>query len=465
MAIQLKKKGIDSFVVFEKASRVGGTWRENVYPGVACDVPSHLYSFSFALNPNWSRMFSPGEEIQQYIEECVDKFGIGDRIMCDASVKMVCFDGNVWRVVLSNGTTCTADVVVSGLGGLHIPNIPEFESIEKYQGELFHSAEWNEDVAIEGKNVAIVGTGASAIQILPVLQKVANQVCVYQRTPPWVVPRNDHSLSQELKARFTRFPALLRLFRWFLYCVMELRVRFIKKDSRTNNTTEEAAKKYLEATVKDAQLRRSLTPNYAIGCKRILLSDDYYAALQQPNVQLVQERIKEFNENGIVTDEGDARSHDLVIMATGFKPFAINRSVEFIGRDGVNINEVWSERIQAHRTIMVPGFPNFFMLLGPNSGLGHNSVIIMIEAQVRFILRALKKLERMKATRFEPRPNSMRHFNDELQEGLAKTVYGGGCNAWYTDQNDKNFTLWPYSTLRYFLSMLRVRRNEFIWER
>lgn len=464
-AIQLKKNGIDSFVVFEKASKVGGTWRENVYPGVACDVPSHLYSFSFALNPNWSRMFSPGWEIQDYIEQCVDRFRIGDQIRCNSEVKSVRFENNVWRVLLEGGETYTADVVVSGLGGLHIAHTPEFEGSDRFKGALFHSAEWDERVEIAGKNVAIVGTGASAIQILPELQKVAKQVCVYQRTPPWIVPRNDRVLSKDFKSKLSRFPLLLRLFRWFLYCLMELRVRFIKKDSPTNLLTMKTAMSYLRAKVQDPVLRDSLTPRYAIGCKRILLSDDYYDAIQQPNVELVQEPIEAFSETGIVTYERGFRPFDIVIMATGFKPFAINRSVQLMGRDGTIIEDVWSDRIQAHRTLMVPRFPNFFMLLGPNSGLGHNSVILMIEAQVRFILRALKSLERLQATRMEPRLESMTKFNRSLRNGLSKTVYGGGCNAWYTDENDHNFTLWPYSTLRYFLSMWRVNRNEFVWER
>ena len=464
-AIQLKKYGIDSFVVLEKANKVGGTWRENVYPGVACDVPSHLYSFSFALNPNWSRMYSPGWEIQDYIEECVDTFRIGDRIRCNSEVKSVRLEDKVWRVSLVGGETYTADVVVSGLGGLHIPHLPEFEGCDKYKGALFHSAEWDEKVEIADKKVAIVGTGASAIQILPELQKVAKQVCVFQRTPPWIIPRNDRVLSGGFKTKLSRFPMLLRFFRWFLYCLMELRVRFIKKDSPTNFLTMKAAMSYLMAKVNDPALRDSLTPRYAIGCKRILLSDDYYDAIQQPNVELVQEPILAFNETGIVTRGNVTRPFDVVILATGFEPFAINRSVQLIGRDGVNIDDMWKERIQAHRTIMVPRFPNFFMLLGPNSGLGHNSVILMIEAQVRFILRALKSLESVQATRFEPRIESMSRFNKKLRTGLTKTVYGGGCNAWYTDENDHNFTLWPYSTLRYFLSMWRVKRNEFVWER
>ena len=465
MAIQLKKHGIESFLVFEKADRVGGTWRENVYPGVACDVPSHLYSYSFALNPSWSRRYPPGSEIQSYIESCVDKFGLTEYIHYGTEVKRVQFDGSHWKISFDNGEDCAADVVVSGLGGLHVPNVPAFDGLESYNGAFFHTAEWNSDIDLKDKTVAIVGTGASAIQVLPEIQQVAKKIDVFQRTPPWIVPRNDRATSNRFKKWATRIPFLARLRRWLIYSLMELRGGFVKKDSRMNRIVTAGAKAYLKALVRDDDLRKALTPTYAAGCKRILVSDDYYWAIQQENVELIPQPVKAFNEDGIVTEDDVSRKFDVVIAATGFEPFAINSAVEFVGRDGIRIDDCWSDRVESYRTVMVPNFPNLFMLLGPNSGLGHNSVIFMIETQVRFVLRALRTIERVGASRMEPRSDATKQFNEDLRQGLDKTVYGGGCHAWYTDDEDHNFTLWPYSTIRYYLSMRRFRRDEFVWEK
>ena len=313
--------------------------------------------------------------------------------------------------------------------------------------------------------MAIIGTGASAIQVLPEIQQVAKKIGVFQRTPPWIVPRNDRATSNRFKKWATRIPFLARLRRWLIYSLMELRGGFVKKDSRMNRIVTAGAKAYLKALVRDDDLREALTPTYAAGCKRILVSDDYYWAIQQENVELIPQPVKAFNEDGIVTEDDVSRKFDVVIAATGFEPFAINNAVEFVGRDGIRIDDYWSDRVESYRTVMVPNFPNLFMLLGPNSGLGHNSVIFMIEAQVRFVLRALRTIERVGASRMEPRSDATKQFNEDLREGLDKTVYGGGCHAWYTDDQDHNFTLWPYSTIRYYLSMRRFRRDEFVWEK
>ena len=461
MAIQLKQRGIESFLVLEKADRVGGTWRENTYPGVACDVPSHLYSFSFELNPNWSRNFSPGHEIQQYCERCVTKYGLAPYLRFGAQVAKAAYANGVWTVETSDGMSLTADVVVSALGGLHVPNVPDFEGLADFRGEFFHSAQWRHDVSLAGKKVAVIGTGASAVQIVPEIAPDVAQLTLFQRTPGWVVPRNDTAFSEETKARMRRFPALPRALRWILYWVLEVRGRFVKRGSYIGRLIDRQARAYLEKAIPDRVLRERVTPEFIIGCKRLMVSDDYYPALQRDNVEVVTEGVRRISADGIETTTGRLIDCDVIVAATGFRPFDITSFVDIRGRNGVSLAHTWQERTQAHRTLMVSDFPNLFLLLGPNSGLGHNSVILMIEAQVRFVIKTLALMERRSIRSIDPTPGAERRFNERLQRDLESTVFSGGCNAWYTDDKDQNFTLWPHSTLRYFVSLLAPRLAEY----
>jgi cation diffusion facilitator CzcD-associated flavoprotein CzcO len=461
MGVRLRQRGITSFLILEKASRVGGTWRENTYPGVACDVPSHLYSFSFDLNPDWSHVFSSGAEIQAYCEACVERHALGEHLLLGTEVSSARFVDDAWRVETSDGRHFEADVVVSALGGLHVPKMPDLPGIENFGGTLFHTARWDHGCDLHGKRVAVIGSGASAVQVVPAIAAATRQLTVFQRQPGWIVPRQDRPYGEAARQRFRRSPLLARLQRWWIYLQLEARGRFVVRGSVLNRLIERQCRAFLEQEIPDPTLRRKLTPDYPPGCKRILISDDYYAALQRENVALETAAITAIERGGVRTGDGRVHAADVIVAATGFRPFDISHSVDVRGRDGVMLRDVWRERIEAHRTMMVSGFPNLFLLLGPNSGLGHNSVILMIEAQVSYVLKSLALLERQRTPWMEPLPEAARRFNDRLQRGLARTVFGAGCGAWYTDEKDQNFTLWPYSTPRYFLSLRHPRRAEF----
>jgi cation diffusion facilitator CzcD-associated flavoprotein CzcO len=461
MGVRLRQSGIRSFLILEKANRVGGTWRENTYPGVACDVPSHLYSFSFDLNADWSHVFSSGAEIQAYCEGSVERHALGEHLLLDTEVVGARFVDDAWQVDTSDGRRFEADVVVSALGGLHVPRMPDIPGIESFGGALFHTARWDHGCDLHGQRVAVIGTGASAVQVVPAIAAATRHLTIFQRQPGWVVPRQDQAYDEPTRRRFRRSPLRARLQRWWIYLQLEARGRFVLRGSLLNRIVERQCRAFLEQEIPDPTLRRKLTPEYPPGCKRILISDDYYAALRRDDVTLETAPITAIERGGVRTGDGRLHEADVIVAATGFRPFDITNHVDVQGRDGVALRDVWRERIEAHRTLMVPGFPNLFLLLGPNSGLGHNSVILMIEAQVRYVLKSLALLERERAPWMEPRPDATRRFNHGLQRGLARTVFGGGCGAWYTDEKDQNFTLWPYSTPRYFLSLWQPRRAEF----
>jgi cation diffusion facilitator CzcD-associated flavoprotein CzcO len=462
MGVRLKQRGVGSFVILEKAGRVGGTWRDNTYPGVACDVPSHLYSFSFDLNPDWSRVFSSGAEIQAYCEASVERHWLRDHLQLNTEVGEVRFAGDRWLIETMDGRRISADLVVSGLGGLHVPKMPDLPGLDTFNGPLFHSARWDHACDLTGKRVAVIGTGASAVQIVPAIAGSAQHVTVFQRQPGWVVPRQDRAYSDTALSRFRRYPLLARLQRWWIYLQLESRGRFVVRGSWLNRMVERQCRAFLEREIPDPELRRKLTPAYPPGCKRLLVSDDYYAALCRNDVTLEADRISGIEPAGVRTVDGSLHEADIIVAATGFKPFDITNHVDIRGRDGLALGEAWRDRIEAHRTLMVPGFPNLFLLLGPNSGLGHNSVILMIEAQVDYVLKSMALLARHRSHWMEPLPEAARRFNDRLQQGLARTVFDGGCNAWYTDEQDRNFTLWPHSTPHYILSLRQPQAAEFL---
>jgi cation diffusion facilitator CzcD-associated flavoprotein CzcO len=461
MGARLRHRGIRSFVIFEKADRPGGTWRENTYPGVACDVPSHLYSFSFDLNPHWSRAFSSGAEIQAYCEASVRRNGLDEHLRLNTEVTRVWFDRNRWWIETRGGRRYTVDMVVSALGGLHVPRMPDIPGVERFGGALFHSARWDHDCDLTDKRVAVIGTGASAVQVVPAIAESTAQLTVFQRQPGWIIPRQDRAISEATQARLARHRWIARLLRWWIYLTLEARGRFVLRGSLLNRLVERQCRDFLEQEIPDAALRRRLTPDYPPGCKRILIADDYYATLRRGNVALETMPITEIEPNGLRTADGRMHPVDVIVACTGFKPLDIPTQVEIRGRDGIALRAVWRDRIAAHRTLMVPGFPNLFLLLGPNSGLGHNSVILMIEAQVEYVLKAMALLDRHRSCWMDPRPAAARQFNDALQRALARTVFGGGCDAWYTDAKDQNFTLWPWSTPRYYLAIRQPRVSEF----
>lgn len=460
MGIQLERAGIRSFQIFEKCQRVGGTWRDNTYPGVACDVPSHLYSYSFELNADWSRCYSPGAEIQAYCERVAERYGLARYLRFGAEVERLDFDGGRWRIRLSDGTEHRADVVVSALGGLHRPLVPEFKGLERFEGVHFHTSRWNHAHDLTGRRVAVIGSAASAIQVVPSIAERTAKLSLFQRTPNWILPRADFAYSERAR-RWLRNPALAQLQRALIYLASEARFPTFLKGSRMNRLIARVCARYIESQISDPALRAQLTPSYPPGCKRILISDDFYASLNRENVALVTAPIEGFEKEGIVTTDGALHPADTVIFATGFQAFNFLSPLEVRGPGGRSLSEVWSQGIQAHRTVAVPGFPNFFLLLGPNSGLGHNSVILMIEAQVRYVLQCVQALSERRLAYLDPRPEAAAQFDTDLQAELQRTIWTGSCKSWYQDARGRVFTLWPHTTLRYLWEMRRPELDEY----
>ncbi|MDX6699316.1 MAG: hypothetical protein QOE65_2713 [Solirubrobacteraceae bacterium] len=459
MAIRLKRDGVEDFVVLERGSDVGGTWRDNTYPGAACDVPSRLYSFSFAPNADWSRSFSPQNEILDYLRDCARRYGVLPHIRFQTTVQSAEWDDAAqrWRIATSAGEL-TADALVSASGGLSDPKTPDIPGIEDFRGEIFHSAAWNHDHDLTGERVAVVGTGASAIQVVPAIQPEVGHLDLYQRTPAWVIPRNDRDFSRVERVLYRRVPGLQRLARAAIYWSRELYVLGFTRHRWLMKGPERLARRMLKAQVPDRELRRRLTPDYAIGCKRILISSDYYRALAQPNADVVTSPIAEVRERSVVTADGRERPTDTIVFATGFQvtPPPITRHVR--GRDGTTLADHWrAGGMQAHRGTTVAGFPNLFLIVGPNTGLGHTSIVHVIESQIQYVREALRTLERTGAAALEPRQDAQDRWNARVQRDLEGSVWqAGGCASWYLDDHGRNTTLWPGYTFR-----LRALLREF----
>jgi len=455
MAIALKRRGLDNFAIYEKADEVGGTWRENIYPGVACDVPSHLYSFSYEPNPDWSKRFSPGGEIWDYMKKVARKHDLYSKTMFGKKVVRIRHDGAKWTIDFADGAKAEADIVVSGLGGLHEPNIPHFEGQEAFDGPVFHTARWRDDVDLKGKRVAMIGSAASAVQVVPEIAPVVARLDIFQRTANWIMPRPSYAYPDWAKGLFRAVPPLARLYRGFYFSMMEWRHKaFEGGDNYVKRFVTKTFMKHMDEQVKDPALRARLTPTYPVGCKRILISDRYLPAVQRDNVDIVSEPIERFEKGGVRTKDGRLHEADVIILATGFKPFNLLDSIEVAGPAGVTLAETWKGGVAAHRTVAVPGFPNFFMLLGPNSGLGHNSVILIIEAQVNYVMRLIEEMRAKGAASIEPTPEAAAVYDRRLQHDLKDTVWAGGCQSWYLDGRGRNYTLYPH-TVRAFIREMR----------
>lgn len=457
MAIRLKQEGIDDFVVLERAHDLGGTWRDNSYPGCACDVPSHLYSFSFAPNPNWSHIFARQGEIWEYLRDCARRYGVLPHIRYRHEVTGAEWDdpGERWRIATTAGQV-SARMLVSAAGPLSQPHIPDLPGLERFAGSRFHSARWHHDHDLRGKRVAVIGTGASAIQFVPRIQPKVGRLHVFQRTPPWVLGRPEHRISAAEKQLLRNVPALQRALRAGIYWGAELGILGLAYDQRLVRPLEALARRHLKAQVKDPELRAKLTPSYRLGCKRILGSDDYYPALTQPNVEVVTEAIERIHEHSIETTDGIVRDLDTIIFGTGFHVTDNPMAAMVRGRDGRTLAEAWDGSPQAYLGMAVPGFPNGFLLVGPNTGLGNNSIVFMIEAQVRYVIGALKAMAEHNLSTIEVRPEAHLAFQEEVQGRMPGSVWtDGGCRSWYLDRHGRNSTLWPDFTWRY---ALRTRR-------
>ncbi|MEU8386087.1 NAD(P)/FAD-dependent oxidoreductase [Streptosporangium sp. NPDC048865] len=463
MAIKLKEAGYHDFVVLEKAGDLGGTWRDNTYPGCACDVPSHLYSFSYELNPGWSRMFSPGAEIQDYLRTCVEKYGLAPHLRFGEEVAGLEYDDATrrWRVEVAGGAAFTTNAVISATGALHVPSLPAIPGRESFRGPSFHSAEWDHSVDLTGKRVAVIGTGASAVQFVPRIAGQVSRLHVFQRTPPWIHPKPDFPFSPRAK-RLLGLPGAARALRGAIYWALETRALGFAVDPRLMRAHRELALRHLAAQVPDPALRARLTPGYTIGCKRVLISSDYYPALVRDNVEVITDGVREIREHSIVDSTGREVEVDVIVYGTGFRVTSALNERRIVGRDGRKIQDAWRDGVQAYHGITVAGFPNLFLLLGPNTGLGHNSVVFMIESQVRYVLDCLRLLSRTKARALDVRPEAQRAHNDRLQRRLGRRVWNtGGCGSWYLDEHGVNRTLWPGFTFEYWARTRTPRRGAY----
>lgn len=444
-AIALCRDGRSDFVVLERDDDVGGTWHQNTYPGCQCDVPSNLYSFSFAPNPDWSHTFALQPEIGAYLKRVADDYGVRPYVHVKTAVEGAAWDERTqrWRIETSRGTL-TARVLVAGMGALSEPNVPAIPGADRFEGPAFHTARWRNDVDLAGKRVAVIGTGASAVQVVPRIQPRVARLDVFQRTPPWIMPHPGRAVRPRERALFRALPAVQKLVRGAVYWGRECYVPPFKFH-RLSGIPEAMARRHLEQQVADPVLREKLTPRYEIGCKRILMSDEYFPALQQPNAELVTGAIAEITPGGVRTADGAEHPADVIVWGTGFHVTDLPY-VEWIrGRGGRSLGEVWGEGgMQALRGTTVAGFPNLFMLVGPNTGLGHNSIVFMIESQLRYVMGALRAMDEHGAAAVESRPHAQAAFNARVQRRMRGTVWvEGGCASWYLDAHGNNPTLWP----------------------
>jgi cation diffusion facilitator CzcD-associated flavoprotein CzcO len=467
MAIRMGQMGTDDFVVLDRGNDLGGTWRDNSYPGAACDVPSNLYSYSFALNPEWSSSFPSQGEIWDYMRRCVDHYGVADHLRFNHDIDEARWNeaSRQWTVRAKSGEEYTAPVLVWAAGSLSEPSIPDFPGLEEFQGKVFHSARWEHGYDLTGQRVCVVGTGASAVQFVPQIQPLVEHLYLHQRTPPWLFPRKDRPVSTARKFIYRKFPASQRLSRLRIYLTFELLLAvFMGEAEGRKQTVRKRARAHLSQQVADASLRQTLQPDYEIGCKRILLSDDYYPSLTQPNVEVVNSPVASFTAHEVVAEDGVARPVDVVIMGTGFEAAVPPYAEHIVGREGIRLSEVWKERgVEAYAGSTAVGFPNMFMMIGPNATLAHNSMIYMIESHINYVASALRFLARPGVGTVEVKPAVQRQFNETLQERLAHSVWViGGCHSWYLDHRGRNTTLWPDHTWRFRRATRRFHPAEYI---
>ncbi|MCK8671864.1 NAD(P)/FAD-dependent oxidoreductase [Rhodococcus sp. HM1] len=450
-AIRLTRAGKD-FLVLERGTEVGGTWRDNTYPGAACDVPSNLYSYSFALNPDWTRSFSPQSEIQRYITGVADKYDVRRRTVFGCDVLGARWNPATfrWDVHTTTGDY-SAKVLVSAVGALCEPSLPDIPGIDSFDGEIFHSARWNHDADLTGKRVAVIGTGASAIQIVPAIAGRVEHLDVYQRTAPWILPRADREYTTVEHLAFKYVPGAQRLSRALQYLTRETQVVGLAKAPIFMKPLEFAARRHLRRQIPDPELRRKVTPNFRIGCKRMLISNNYYPALTRPNVDLVTDGIAEVRPDAVVTRDGTVRKVDAIVVATGFHVTDSPTFAGIVGKDGRSLAEVFDETgMQGYKGSAVAGFPNLFFLVGPNTGLGHTSMVYMIESQLNYVVDAVETLDRHRIGTIEVRQEAQDEYNRKLQAALKNSVWNnGGCASWYLDKHGNNTTLWPGFTFEF----------------
>jgi len=461
-AIKLREAGFDDFAIYEKADRLGGTWRENSYPGLACDVPSHLYSYSFAPNPEWSHRFSPGPEILAYFEDVARRYGVDERVQYGKEVTRCAFANGRWSIEMADGTADEADVVLAATGVLHHPAMPDLEGLDTFEGAAFHSARWDHDAPVVGKRVGIVGTGSSAIQIVSALAGQVAELTLFQRTPQWVMPVENPAYSEAEKAEFRTRPEAIEgvreaVSRAFIDGFANV---LGDADSPVLQAIHDACVANLEGSVADPILREKLRPSYRAACKRLILSPDFYDALQRPGVQLVSEGIERVEKSGVRTRDGQLHELDVLVLATGFRVDQFVRPIEVVGRSGALLDEAWQHGPFAYMAMSVPDLPNFFLLNGPNSPVGNFSLIDVAERQLGYILQLVEQVGSGACRELCASPEAMARFDAERREAARRTIWNTGCKSWYLDE-DGLPTAWPWSFDRFIEAMSEPRLEDY----
>lgn len=463
MAIKLRQAGMNDFVILEKADDVGGTWRENQYPGCACDVPSHLYSFSFEPKADWTRAFSPQGEIWEYLRHCAEKYGLGAFIKYGREVTHAQFDEatSLWRITTADGQSLTAQHIVAGTGGLHIPSYPDIPGLDDFAGPVLHSAEWDHEVDLKDKKIVVIGTGASAIQFVPEIAPDAEHMTIFQRTAPWIMPKPDKEFSDKEKSRYSKLPGFRNLIRKLIFWRLELITWLMNKRPDLIQRAEKIGLDHIEASIKNPELRKKVTPNFRLGCKRVLMSNEWYQTLDSENVELDTDGIESIQANSVTTKDGRTIEADIILLGTGFRPFEMPDGLEVIGRSGKSLREEWEIFPEAYLGITVSGFPNYYLMLGPNTGLGSNSVVLMIEAQIQFAMDAIRTMHQQNIAFMDVREDVQRAYNDDIQKKLEGTVWTTGCVSWYQTRSGRNGAIWPGSTLGYRMRTHAIQPNNY----
>ncbi|WP_171235699.1 NAD(P)/FAD-dependent oxidoreductase [Ruegeria sp. HKCCA6837] len=444
MALEARKRGLSDIAVLEKADDIGGTWRENTYPGVACDVPSHLYSMATHPNPHWSRAYAGGAEIQAYLKGVAQREGLYDLCHFGQELKAAKWDGARWQVETMDGQSWSARFLVSAIGALHHPSIPDLPGADGFPGPCFHSAQWDHDVDLTGKRVAVVGTGASAVQFVPEIAKLARHVTIFQRSAPYVMPRPDGPIAPWVRKLYAHLPILPRIRRKLIFMFFEFRHRVFRGEERAMNFALKMWRNSLEGAITDPEERRIMTPDYQIGCKRILSSNDWYPTLARDNVSVVPQGVARIDRDTLIASDGTKVQADALIWGTGFHVTNVVERLDITGSGGLTLRTAWADGMNANLGTAIAGFPNFFILLGPHTGLGHNSVVLMIEAQVGHIGRVLSEMHSKGLSAITPDATKQTDFTQEMQDRHADSVWQtGGCTSWYIDEDGRNTTLWP----------------------
>lgn len=454
--IKLREAGFTDITIFEKADRVGGTWRENTYPGLTCDVPSHHYTYTFERNPDWTRHLPPGPEIQAYFERTAERYGLHEIIRFNVEVTSAVFENRLWHLELSDGTTTSADIVIAATGVLHHRRLPDIEGIADFEGDIFHSAKWDHSIPLDGRRIGIVGNGSTGVQIVSALAGRAERLVHFQRTPQWIMPVQNGHYSEQERARFRDDPAALleeMNIEKYTANVERYTLAITEMEPEASRIMGDACLMNLEQSVTDPELREKLRPDHKPLCKRLIFSPDYYQAIQHPRSHLVREKIARIEAGGIRTTDGELHELDIIVLATGFRADAFMRPMRIAGRDGVALNDYWSERPRAYLAITMPDFPNLFMLNGPNGPVGNFSLIDIAEHQWRYIDQLIGRLRDGSASEISVSASAMDNFERERIEAARHTVwYLGGCQSWYLDAQGIPAS-WPWNYSRFVAEM------------